>query len=68
MAMNVMNHKTKILGALTVLLGFIQAYPGLSDMLAPQTYAWTMLVIGALVTVCGFLNSQEQTDANDQAG
>lgn len=56
--MNVMDHKTKILGLATAVLGFVQAYPGLSDMLSPETYAWTMFVIGALVTGCGFLNSQ----------
>lgn len=56
--MNPMNHKTKILGVATAVLGFVQAYPGLSDMLSPQTYAWTMFAIGVLVTACGFLNSQ----------
>jgi hypothetical protein len=50
-------NKTKILGIATVLLGFVQAYPGLTDLLSPNAYAWTMFVIGAGVTVCGFLNS-----------
>lgn len=61
--MNLMNHKTKILGVTTVALGFIQAYPGLSDLLSPNAYAWTMMLIGLGVTICGFLNSQEKPSA-----
>jgi hypothetical protein len=62
-------HKTKALGIVTVALGFVQAYPGLTELLNPKAYAWTMFVIGLGVTVCGFLNSQQEIpDANDQAG
>lgn len=57
--MNLMNHKTKILGVATAALGFIQAYPGLNGMLGETAYAWTMFAIGIGVTICGFLNSQQ---------
>lgn len=66
--MNLNDHKTKILGVVTVALGFIQAYPGLPELLGPKPYAWTMFFIGIGVTVCGFLNSRQEEDANDQAG
>lgn len=54
------NNKTKILGVTTAALGFVQAYPGLQNMLSPNAYAWTMFAIGLLVTVCGCLNSREK--------
>lgn len=57
-------HKTKALGIATAVLGFVQAYPGLSDLLSAQQYAWSMFAIGIGVTICGFLNShQEQPSA-----
>lgn len=59
--MNLINHKTKVLGVVTAALGFIQAYPGLTELLSPKTYAWTMFAIGLGVTVCGFLNTQRVT-------
>lgn len=56
------SHKTKILGSITVLLGFIQGYPGLPQLLSEHMYAWTMFVVGALTVVCGFLNSNKEND------
>lgn len=52
-------NKTKILGLFTVALGFIQAYPGLTELLSATAYAWTMFFIGLGVTICGFLNSKQ---------
>lgn len=56
--MNLNDHKTKILGVATVALGFIQAYPGLPELLTQTQYAWSMFVVGLGVTICGFLNSK----------
>lgn len=53
-------HKTKVLGAITVVLGFVQGYPGLSGMISESAYAWLMFCIGIGVTVCGFLNSYQE--------
>lgn len=64
--MNLSQHKTKILGVITVALGFLQAYPGLPDLLPDTAYAWTMMVVGLGVTVCGYLNSQIGDDNGSQ--
>lgn len=50
--------KTRILGIATVVLGFIQAYPGLRDLLSPTAYGWVMFTMGIGVTICGFLNAR----------
>lgn len=55
------NNKTKVLGIATVVLGFIQGYPGLPDLLGTNAYAWAMFLIGGGVTICGFLNSNPNT-------
>jgi hypothetical protein len=59
-------HKTKLLGALTAALGFIQGYPGLSSMLEPKVYAWVMFAVGMLVVVCGFLNTMEEPPVEEE--
>lgn len=64
------NNKTKVLGIATTVLGFIQAYPGLRDMMSPTAFGWTMFVIGIGVAICGFLNSNPTTapSSNRQGG
>lgn len=64
------NNKTKVLGIATTVLGFIQAYPGLRDMMSPTAFGWTMFVIGIGVAICGFLNSNPNTapPSNRQGG
>jgi hypothetical protein len=64
------NNKTKVLGIATTVLGFIQAYPGLRDMMTPTAFGWTMFVIGIGVAICGFLNSNPNTapPSNRQGG
>jgi hypothetical protein len=63
------NSKTRILGIATTVLGFVQAYPGLRDLLSDQAYAWTMFCIGLGVTVCGFLNARTPSgQISKQAG
>lgn len=63
------NNKTKLLGIATTVLGFIQAYPGLRDMMSASAFGWTMFVIGIGVSICGFLNSNPATaPGNTQNG
>lgn len=58
------NNKTKIVGMITIVLGFIQAYPGLPDLLSKTGYAWAMFIIGILVTAFGFWNTYQTNQAN----
>lgn len=52
------NHKTKIVGFLITLLGAVQASAGqLGAVLSPKAYAWTMIAIGIVVAVLGFINT-----------
>lgn len=60
-------NKTKALGIATTVLGFIQAYPGLKNMMSETAFGWTMFVIGIGVSICGFLNSNPST-APDNSG
>jgi hypothetical protein len=62
--MNVLTeHPTKIVGMLTAGLGFVQAYPGLPDLLGERTYAWVMFVVGLLVVMLGFWNTHRANQA-----
>lgn len=65
-------NKTKLLGIATTVLGFIQAYPGLKNMMSETAFGWTMFVIGIGVSICGFLNSNPSTaptnPGSDQRG
>lgn len=61
-------NKTKALGIATTVLGFIQAYPGLRDMMSPTAFGWTMFVIGIGVAICGFLNSNPSTAPASRQG
>lgn len=65
-------NKTKVLGIATTVLGFIQAYPGLKNMMSDTAFGWTMFFIGIGVAICGFLNSNPSTaptnPGSDQRG
>lgn len=52
-------NKTKITGLVIAVLGALQAAsPQLQAVMSPRTYAITMIFLGVLVSVFGFLNSQ----------
>jgi uncharacterized protein YejL (UPF0352 family) len=52
-------HKTKITGAVLVVLGAVQANAtALQAALSPQAYAWTMVGAGCFVALLGFLNGR----------
>jgi hypothetical protein len=53
-------HKTKITGALLVLIGALQANSQtIQGLVSPETFAWFTVGAGALVAVLGFLNSNK---------
>lgn len=53
-------HKTKITGAVLVVLGAVQANAtALQAALSPQAYAWTMVGAGCFVALLGFLNGRK---------
>lgn len=57
------SHKTKIVGALLVALGALQANSAtVQQMVKPSIYAWMTVVIGVLVAVLGFLNSASKDE------
>lgn len=45
------NNKQSILGGLVAALAFVQASPQLKDLVDPQVYEWSMLVVGLLMVV-----------------
>ena len=52
------HHKTKAFGVALMALGAIQANSGqLQQLISPKAYGWTILVIGVLVAILGFLNT-----------
>lgn len=50
-------NKTKLIGVVLVALSYVQTNPALKDLVSDKTYAWTMLIVGLLVIVFGFLNN-----------
>jgi len=55
-------HKTKLLGALLVILGALQANSStIQGLVPPKAYAWGTVVIGCLVALLGFLNQGAQS-------
>lgn len=50
-------NKTKLIGVVLVALSYIQTNPALKDLISEKAYAWTMLIVGLLVIVFGFLNN-----------
>lgn len=50
-------HRVKIVGGAMAVLGFIQGYPGLKSLLAPNEYAWFMFFLGILTVWFGSLKT-----------
>lgn len=46
---------TKIVGALITVVGFVQAYPGLSDLMTPRGFALTMTALGVAGVILGVM-------------
>lgn len=52
-------HKTKLTGLVLVVLGSIQAnITALQALLTPREFAWSTVMIGAIVAAIGFLNGR----------
>lgn len=59
-------HKTKVVGFLTVVIGFIQTQATLvQPFMSPAGYAWFVMGTGALVMGFGFLNSSSKSKPGD---
>lgn len=59
--MNLSEHKTKITGALLVLIGALQANSAtLQALVTPKSFAWFTVAAGAVVAVLGFFNSSSK--------
>lgn len=55
-------HWLKLLGIVGAVLGFVQAYPGLKDLLTGTTYSWTMFFIGLGMAALGVLRKVDTTN------
>lgn len=51
------SHRVKIIGGAIAIIGFLQAYPGLSTMLSTEQYAWFSFAIGILAVWFGSLKT-----------
>ncbi len=58
--MNIMNHKTKIVGVIGIVVGFLQMDPRLKNLMDPVAYEWLQVLLGLATVVCGFLNTRSQ--------
>jgi hypothetical protein len=66
--MKLFDHKTKLVGVVSIICGTLQASGQLQSLLSPDQYGWLTIVLGVGTAVCGFLNSSKSEDDNDQAG
>ena len=52
-------HKTKVVGFLLMVIGSLQTNAAtVQSMMSAKHFAWFTILIGAVVAVLGFLNSQ----------
>jgi hypothetical protein len=65
-------HKTKLLGIIMIVLGFLQTDTALKGLVPENLYALLVSLAGLGTLICGFLNSFESTQpdapVNKQAG
>jgi hypothetical protein len=69
--MKLFDHKTKLVGVVSIICGTLQASGQLQSLLSPDQYGWLTIVLGVGTAVCGFLNSaqaKESKDDNQVAG
>jgi hypothetical protein len=63
--MKLFDHKTKLVGVVSIICGTLQASGQLQSLLSPDQYGWLTIVLGVGTAVCGFLNSAKAQEEDD---
>jgi hypothetical protein len=68
--MKIFDHKTKLVGVVSIICGTLQASGQLQTLLNAEQYGWLTIALGVGTAVCGYMNSSQAKEIpnEDQAG